>query len=116
MSTIYQSLAWRRLRKRVLERDGSSCTYGRLFGGQCSSRLHVHHLIPVSEGGPELPEIQGCITLCEAHHPMIERLRRVLLSTPPETKTWKRCTHHQHRYPQGLIECELRLNRESAVA
>lgn len=114
-NALYSQIAWRRLRKRVLERDSEVCTYARFFGsGGCAGILHVHHLRPVSDGGPELPDLDGCITLCAAHHPLIEKLRRVLLNSSPETCSWRHCPHH-HRTAQSRIQCELRLNGSAAA-
>src|SRR5262245_20376084 len=103
---LYHTARWRKLRKRVLVRDGNTCTYSRLFGGECSGALDVHHIVPVSDGGPEIPEMQGCVTLCDSHHPTLEKLRRVLLTVPDSERKWKSCPHH-HTSARSRIECEL---------
>lgn len=112
MSTyLYHSPAWRELRELALERDGSRCSLGRLFGGDCSHRLAVHHLVPLSEGGPPLPDLDGVLTVCTSHHSQLHAFRRAMSET--RRPAWKRCTHH-HPYPGGRALCERRLNRVAA--
>lgn len=101
------SPAWQRFRIRVLARDGERCTIGRLLGGPCHPTLHVHHVIPVSEGGASF-DIDNAVTACARHHPMLEALRQRLLAPT------RRCSH-RHPYPQGREACERRM-RERAVA
>ncbi len=55
---------WDYLRKVVLRRDGNHCQVS-----GCPSRsdyLHIHHKIPVSQGGEHVPN--NLVTLCEFHH------------------------------------------------
>lgn len=54
---------WRYLRKVVMERDGNRCQVS-----GCPSRveLHIHHKIPVSQGGEHVPT--NLVTLCSFHH------------------------------------------------
>jgi hypothetical protein len=112
MSTyLYHSPAWRKLRALALERDGNRCTLGRLFGGGCSSTLIAHHIIPITDGGPEVPDLDGVLTVCSSHHPKLHAFRRAMLEH--REPVWKTCTHH-HPYPQGRLECERRLNRVAA--
>lgn len=102
---------WHRFRLRVLARDGRRCTVGRLLGGPCHPTLHVHHVVPVSEGGAEF-DFDNAITACARHHPMLEALRRKILAareTPPP-----RC-RHRHPYPQGREECERRMRERIAA-
>lgn len=112
MSTyLYHSPAWRELRDAALARDGNRCTVARLLGGRCSPLLHAHHLVPVGEGGPHLPDLDGVITTCARHHPRLHAVRRAVQNyREPE---WKRCTHY-HPYPGGRALCERRLNRVAA--
>ena len=100
----YNTSAWRALADQAIARDGARCNVGRLLGGDCSTHLHVHHLVPISEGGDPLPGIDGVITVCNVHHPQLEALRRYVMRArqPP------RC-RHVHRYKQGRVECERRL-------
>lgn len=100
---------WDALRAAALARDANRCTVARLFGGHCTPRLDVHHVIPVSEGGPELPSLDGVLTACARHHPMLEALRRGVL----RRREPRRCRHH-HPYPEGRRACERRLNRVAA--
>jgi len=73
----YSSPEWRALRARALARDGRKCTVSRLLGGRCHGLLHVHHIIPVEDGGPPL-ELDNTGTACARHHPRWEALRRRL--------------------------------------
>lgn len=54
---------WKYLRSIVLDRDANRC---QVTG--CPSRLdlHIHHMIPVSEGGAHTPS--NLVTLCDFHH------------------------------------------------
>ena len=58
---------WRRLRERILRRDGYRCTYTD-DNGRCRERdrLHVDHIIPVSLGGTDDPI--NLRVLCEYHN------------------------------------------------
>ena len=95
MSThTYSDTAWREL-----PRDGS-CIVADLFGVECEGPLHRHHVHPLSAGGPW----EGrTLLVCRRHHPTVEAFAR-------RFHNWKRCRRHRHPYPQGRIECELRLN------
>lgn len=107
-TSLYTSPEWQQLRARVLVRDGNRCVLGRLGGGPCHASLHVHHIVPVSEGGAPLDD-GNCVTVCKTHHPAVEALRRRLLAEPP------RCGHY-HPYPQGRAECERRLRQRQYAA
>lgn len=100
---------WADIREDVLRRDGERCTVGWLLGGACSDLLHVHHLIPREQGGPD--EIENLITVCERHHPQVEAVRREVLRR--RGQVWKRCPHRPgaHRYPGAREQCERRLNQ-----
>lgn len=108
-SSLYHSLAWRRLRKRALKRDGNACTIARLFGGECSPILNIHHVVPVSDGGPEIPDLDGVLTTCAAHHPKLHQMRRNLHEKHEHPR--RRCPHN-HRYAWAKTECERKLNGE----
>jgi len=69
---FYQSEKWEKIRKKVLERDGHCCIK---CGGK--SFLHVHHLIPRSEGGKDEPS--NLVTFCEKCHSGIHIERQVFL-------------------------------------
>lgn len=97
---------WPALRAAALARDASRCTLARLFGGRCSPTLHAHHLVPVSAGGPELPPLDGVLTACARHHPMLEATRREVL----RRRAPRRCPHF-HPYPEGRRACERKLAR-----
>jgi len=91
-------------RARVLERDQHRCS-GRFLGGECSAVLDVHHILPRSEGGTDEPE--NLLTLCHSHHPMLEAIRRAILSR--RKPAWRTCPHN-HRYDHARRMCEERLN------
>jgi hypothetical protein len=105
MGHVYDSQEWRALCARVRARDGDRCSVQRLLGGECSDLLHVHHLIPVSEGGLPIPADRDVITACSVHHPMVERIRREVL----RSRGQRRCPHH-HRSREAREQCERRLN------
>lgn len=110
-SSLYHTLAWRRLRHQVLRRDGNRCTVARLLGGDCSGTLHVHHLQPPSQGGITLPATDQLITVCAVHHPLVEKVRRAVLDAQkPVEPVWKRCPH-KHVTAESRRQCEERLNR-----
>jgi len=105
----YSTPEWRDLRERALARDGHRCTVARLLGGDCTERLDVHHLIPVEEGGPMYPDLDGVLTTCSAHHRTLHALRRFVLrrqriELPP--------CRHQHRYDIARQECRERRLRQ----
>lgn len=107
---FYTSPAWKQLRVLALERDDRSCTVARLIGGPCSPRLDVHHLRPISEGGDPL-DLDGVITVCSAHHPRLEALRRYVLRDPDAVPP----CNHIHPYPGGREACaRLRARRRAA--
>lgn len=58
---------WRKLRDRILRRDGYRCTYTD-DAGRCRERdrLHVDHIIPVSLGGTD--DEVNLRVLCEWHN------------------------------------------------
>jgi len=59
---FYQSKHWKETRADVLERDDHECQ-------ACGKEedLHVHHIQPVSAGGPRF-ELNNLVTLCDTHH------------------------------------------------
>jgi 5-methylcytosine-specific restriction endonuclease McrA len=56
--------SWRSIRQEILGRDNYTCR--KCNGIFPSSRLHIHHIRPVSEGGDSRPE--NLITECEECH------------------------------------------------
>ena len=77
------SKRWRRLRKRILARDGYRCTCGCKRGG----RLEVDHIIPVDQGGDPWNE-ENLQTLRRSCH--IEKTRRENTRLDPEREKWRR--------------------------
>lgn len=59
---------WRRTRRAVLYRDNYHCL--RCDKRFPSDRLTVHHLIPRSEGGPDI--MTNLVTLCGECHDLVE--------------------------------------------
>jgi hypothetical protein len=100
---IYRTPEWASARDAALARDNERCTVSRLFGGDCHSVLHVHHVTPVAEGGAPY-ELDNLLTTCASHHPMLEGMRRYVL----RKRAPRRCPHN-HRYPHAREECERRL-------
>lgn len=114
MADVYSTPEWADLRARALARDGHRCTVARLLGGPCSARLDVHHLIPVSEGGPELPDLDGVVTACSSHHPALEALRRFVLDRRRRALRIPKC-RHDHRYDIARRECRRQRLRKIGV-
>ena len=107
MATVYETSRWRDFRSRVLA-DDAECAFAHL-AGHCRGALHVHHVEPLAEGGPEFPRnTDGTLVLCAAHHAWLHAWRR-----RGEPK-WKRCPHH-HRSLESRRQCEERLNRTAAA-
>ena len=71
------SAAWKRTRRRVLDRDGWRC---RKCGG--AGRLECHHVRAVSAGGAEL-DPHNCETLCRTCHIAMHRRET------PERAAWR---------------------------
>jgi 5-methylcytosine-specific restriction enzyme A len=67
--------SWLRARAATLERDGDTCQ--RCGATVRTSTLHVHHVLPRSEGG--LTALDNLLTVCERCHPIVERERSVFL-------------------------------------
>jgi hypothetical protein len=105
---LYDSPVWQDLRARALARDEGRCTVARLLGGECSRRLDVHHLVPVSEGGEEFPPLEDVLTACSRHHPSLEGLRRYVVRYRRREKP--RCPH-KHVTSEARRICEARLAR-----
>jgi len=59
---FYTTKAWLETRKEVLERDNGECQV-------CGTKENpnVHHIMPISEGGPRLDK-DNLVTLCGEHH------------------------------------------------
>lgn len=108
--SFYNTPGWRRLRARVIARDGGRCTVARLLGGACSGSLHVHHIEPRTERPDLALEEDNCATVCGAHHPTWESLRRWLRAR----RTVPPC-NHRHPYPEGREECARRRAREMGL-
>ena len=73
MKTRADRTHWESVREYVLQRDGYRCQ-------EChgTQDLHVHHVIPKSDGGPDTPD--NLITLCSGCHASRHPVRQVFLA------------------------------------
>ncbi|OQW93028.1 MAG: hypothetical protein BWK79_13320, partial [Beggiatoa sp. IS2] len=55
----------------ILARDGHRCYFYQANQGNCSEKLHVHHLTYRSNGGTDAPS--NLVTLCEKHHALVHK-------------------------------------------
>lgn len=105
---LYNTLRWRATAARVRRRDGDRCLIDRLLGvGHCSSTLHVHHVTRPDTVDEWYAE-ENLVTVCAAHHPMLESLRRFLDREPDSTPARRAgggCQHF-HRTEAARRECE----------
>ena len=65
---FYNNKRWKEARQKALDRDGGECV---VCGTE--ENLHVHHIYPVSAGGPRF-ELNNLVTLCRTHHMEYEGL------------------------------------------
>lgn len=112
---VHKSSLPQAVRAQVLQRDGRRCTVARLLGGDCSDEpLHVHHIVPRSDGGTD--DVDNLATACATHHPTWEALRRQLVRAILRGRRASRCPH-RHRTLDARLICEARLaRRESLLA
>ena len=80
-------VAWRRLRRRILDRDGYRCT-----ACGAASRLEVDHIVPVAAGG-EAYDPDNLRTLCRSCH-----IDRHAVNGNPEFRRWRELAQ-KHRGP-----------------
>ena len=111
METIYTT-EWSALAARAKARDGHRCTVARILGGECSGRLHAHHVVPVEEGGPALPDLDGVLTVCAGHHRTLHALREFLAG---RRRRKIRPCRHEHRYDIARRECRRLRLREAGI-
>ena len=110
--SIYTSPRWLAARERALARDGERCTVSRLLGGRCGGTLHVHHIVPLADGGAPF-DLDNLGTSCARHHPRWEALRRAVLGGRERAR--RRCPH-RHTSREARRQCEARLNRQLSSA
>lgn len=111
---VYNTPDWRGAVVLVRERDEGRCTVCRLLGGPCSGRLHVHHIVPLEEGGAKF-DLDNLGTVCARHHPMWESLRRELVRRLTAAPEIPRCPH-PHRTAEARQQCEARMARRHQAA
>lgn len=72
---FYRTPEWKEARREALDRDGHRCTH-RERDGRCpaESKLYVHHLTPLSEGGAPFA-LANLTTLCARHHGQTDAVR-----------------------------------------
>lgn len=61
------SYKWRQTREEIRERDGHACRSCGLSQSEHGTRLHVHHIEPVSDGGVKYDH-RNLVTLCGECH------------------------------------------------
>jgi 5-methylcytosine-specific restriction endonuclease McrA len=66
------SPGWQKTRRAVRKRDGNRCVYE---SDECNGQLEVHHLVSVRRGGA-LFDMTNLVTVCRAHHEVLEREQR----------------------------------------
>lgn len=111
--SLYDTLRWRATAARARRRDGDRCTVARLLGGECSAGTrHAHHIRPVSDGG-EAFDLENVATVCSAHHPAWEALRRSLLHAADRFAERPIFCRHQHRSAEARAQCEARMRRHA---
>lgn len=111
-TSLYSTSRWQQTRAQALARDGNTCSVARLFRGACSTApLHVHHIVPVSDGGDPF-DLDNLASTCSVHHPMWEAVRRVLAKQIVEGAP--RCGHH-HTSAESRRLCEARLARRRGM-
>ena len=81
---VYRSTAWKLLASAARQRAGYRCE--ELVNG---SRCHAwanecHHVVPLDEGGPAVPGLDGVRVLCSDHH-----MRRHGGHVDPDRARWK---------------------------
>lgn len=108
MGTIYDTLQWILTSRRAIARDGHRCTVARLLGGECSGKLHAHHIKPVSDGGAPY-DLENVGTACASHHPVWEALRRRLLANLEPQGPRVIVCRHRHPTAAGRRNCERRM-------
>ena len=82
-SEVYRTKRWRSLRRRKLD----SVMYQCESCGIVDTRLECHHNTPMSEGGPEFPDLDGLTALCKSCHAAVHAERSHLA---PHTLAWRR--------------------------
>ena len=83
------TVAWRRLRLKIIERDGWRCR-------KCGrpGQLHVHHLQPVHLGGSDAPE--NLVTWCRSCHGKFHARPK-----PKGSREWDRYLGGSNEAPPG---------------
>lgn len=105
MRSVVEESKWQDARQLVLARDKHQCK-------QCGerSRLHVHHLLPRSLGGPDEPS--NLITLCDGCHAVRHPTLQAALSrtTIEKWALWlARLLDSKHEIPEEIESLKLGL-------
>lgn len=108
---IYSSPEWQRARDAALLRDGHRCTVARFFAGDCTDVLHVHHIVPLVDGGAPFA-LKNLGTTCSRHHRMWEVLRQEIARNLSDDLYHRVTCRHQHRSSEARRQCEARMARQ----
>ena len=64
----YRLKAWKQLAAAARARAGYRCE-AEVDGARCRRwAREVHHVVPLDEGGPAVPGLDGVRVLCDVHH------------------------------------------------
>lgn len=111
---VYNDPRWKRAREAALLRDGNRCTVARFFGESCKGMLHVHHIVPLGDGGHPF-DLENLGTVCARHHVQWEALRsEVVRSLSDDLAHRIRCPH-THRSREAREQCERRMARRRGL-
>lgn len=64
---VYSQSEWKTIAKEVKERANGKCERC----GDTSSRLHIHHIMPITDGNPIVCSVDNLVCLCPKCHAFI---------------------------------------------
>jgi len=85
-----------RKRDKILRRDRFRCTAP---GCRATRWLHVHHIIPRSQGGTN--DAWNLTTVCQAHHGCVHDDRVILTGKAPYQLSWRRVAEERVRHDEA---------------
>lgn len=115
MASFYGTPAWSAARDAALRRDGNRCTVSRWAGGACTGSLHVHHIVALADGGAPY-DLANLGTVCAAHHPFWEGLRRSLVADLMARLAPRPRCRHRHVSRAAREQCERQNNARRLAA
>lgn len=89
----------KKIRRHVERRDHHRCV---VPGCRASRGLHIHHLVPRSEGGDHEPSLL-CL-LCEAHHLALHAGRLRILGRAPDQLVFEHADGRPYGAPPPLVD------------